>query len=69
MKVLASLVIVLVPALAVATEPPRGDASAPPLAAAAPSLEGAWQGTLVVGAMRLRLVLKIGDRVVPAPIS
>jgi hypothetical protein len=60
-KVLASLVLVLVlvPALAVATAPPPGDASAPPVAAAAPSLEGAWQGALVVGAMRLRLVVKI----------
>src|SRR5437763_16469310 len=63
-KVLASLVIVLVlvPALAVATEPRRGDASVPPIAAAAPSLEGAWQGTLVVRAMRLRLVVKIKRR-------
>ena len=49
----------LVPALAAATAPPAGDASAPPVAAAAPWLEGAWQGALVDGAMRLRLVVKI----------
>jgi pimeloyl-ACP methyl ester carboxylesterase len=50
-------VMVMLPAFGFAAGPPSapGPVAAPP----ATALEGAWQGTLSVGAVRLRLVIKI----------
>jgi len=58
LKALAALVLVLLlaPASVLAAPPPPPDASA---AAAAPSFEGAWQGVLAAGAVRLRLVVTL----------